>query len=122
MAAPATKSKMRVVDLNKVRAARLEKKGPGPLVEFGKHKLQCPPEVPFMVLEAFGRMESAQSEASAEKSSGALLDAIHELLGDDQFKKFMDERPATEDMAAFLEGVLSEYGVEAGESSASPES
>jgi hypothetical protein len=113
---------MRVVDLNKARAARLEKKDPGPVVEFGPHKLQCPPEVPFMVLEAFGRMQQAQKEDSGDIAASAMLDAVHALLGEKGFKLFMGESPATEDIGAFLEGVLGEYGLDAGESPASPSS
>ena len=123
MAAPvAAKNKRRVVDLNKMRAARLEKKGPGPVVEFGNAKIQCPPEVPFMVLEAFGRMETAQNDESAGGTASATLDIVRSLLGADGFEKFMAESPATEDIAAFLEGVLKEYGVDVGESQASSES
>ena len=112
----------RELDLNKLRAARFEAKGEGPTVKFGKHTFVCPPEVPFMVVEAFGRMENAENNSSGFEAAGAILDAVRRLIGNDQFDKFMAEDPSTEDIADFLTGVMNLYGVEPGESPASPES
>jgi len=114
--------KPRKVDLNKLRAARLEGKGPGPTVDFGRHTFQCPPEVPFMVVEAFSRLEVLQEKEDGNGSATALLDAVRGLLGEKQFKMYMAQNPSTEDMSDLIEGVFTEYGLTAGESSASPES
>lgn len=111
----------RVVDLNKIRAARYEKKGPAPQVVFGKTTMTLPREVPFVVVEAFGRMDTANKADDAAGSSAALLEAMKGLLTKD-FNAFMAENPSADDMAAFLEGVLKEYGIDAGESAASEES
>jgi hypothetical protein len=118
----ATGAKSRTVDLNKMRAARLEKKGKGPVVKFGKNTLQCPAEVPFMVVEAFGRMDLAQSENNGTQVAGPLLDVLKALFGLEQFELFMAENPSAEDMGDLLTAVLREYGIEEGESEASPTS
>lgn len=120
--ATATKKPTRELDLNKLRAARFEAKGEGPTVKFGKNTFTCPPEVPFMVVEAFGRMESAEENASGFEAATAILDAVRRLIGDDQYAKFMAEDPSTEDIVEFLTGIMNLYGVEPGESPASPES
>ncbi len=119
---PAPKANKRVVDLNKMRAARLEKLGEGPVVQFGKNEFQCPPEVPFMVVEAFGRMANAQDDETGYAASTAILDAVRRLIGQEQFDKFVEENPSVEDFQEFLTGAMNEYGVEPGESEASPES
>jgi hypothetical protein len=111
----------RVVDLNKLRAARYEKKGPAPKVAFGKRTFTLPREVPFVVVEAFNRIDEATKSENTASSTAALLDAMKGLLGKD-YDAFMAESPSTDDMTAFLEGVLTEYGIETGESEASPES
>lgn len=122
--ATATSKKRRRVDLNKIRAARLEAKGEGPEVEFGENVFKLPPELPFTVVEAFGTMNAnAQDEEfDGFVAASAVLDAAKGLLGPDQFDLFMKEQPSSEDFSAFIEAVLEEYGVTAGESEASPES
>jgi hypothetical protein len=105
-----------------MRAARLEKRGKGPVVEFGKNKFQCPPEVPFMVVEAFGRMDAAQTDGDTQAIASSLLDGIKGLFGEDGFALFMADNPSAEDMGDLLTGVLSEYGIEQGELEASPAS
>jgi len=111
--------KARKVDLNKMRAARLEKLDPGPILEFGDETFQCPAEVPFAVIEAFARLETADQQQNGEKATAALSDAVRGVLGD-QFEKFMALNPSTEDLVAVIEEVFSEYGVDLGELSASP--
>ena len=112
--------KGRTVDLNKMRAARLEELGEGPTVEFGSLKLVCPPEIPFAVVEAMDRLEVDQE--TGRGAATALKEGIRELLGEKQFDKFMKERPSAPDMMNFVEAVFNSYGVDAGESSASTES
>ena len=112
----------KIIDLNQLRAARLEKLGKGPCVQFGERVFQCPPEIPFRVIESFGRMEKAQLADDGYASSAALLDSVRFLLAADQFAQFMDENPSTDDMVSFITGVFTEYGVAEGESSASPAS
>lgn len=117
----AAKRKARKVDLNKMRAARLEKLGPGPTVEFGDVTFQCPAEVPFAVIEAFASLEAADESKDGEKAIVSLKDAVRGMLGD-QFDAFMAQNPATEDMAGLIEIAFAEYGVDLGELSASPDS
>lgn len=112
----------RVVDLNKSRAARYEKRKNGPKVVVGKLTLQCPREVPFAVVEAFGKMEKATADNDSYASSTALREALSGLLGRGQFEQFMNESPSTDDMVDLINGVFELYGVEMGESSASAES
>ena len=113
-------AKGRIVDLNKMRAARLEGLGEGPTVEFGNLKLVCPPEIPFSVVEALDRLEVDQD--TGRGAATALKEGIRELLGEKQFEKFMKERPSAPDMMNFVEAVFESYGVSAGESLASTES
>jgi len=114
------KRKARKVDLNKMRAARLEKLSPGPVVEFGTETFQCPPEIPFAVIEAFANLEAADQAQDGDRSILALKDAVRGILGDDRFDAFMAQKPATEDMAGLIEVAFAEYGVDLGELQASP--
>lgn len=111
----------RVVDLNKARAARYEARGEGPKVVIGKVTLQCPTEVPFVVVEAFGKMEKAQKDNDSYASSTALTDAMRGLFGN-QYDDLMLQDPSTEDMIDLINGVFELYGVDVGESTASTES
>jgi hypothetical protein len=105
-----------------MRAARLEKLGPGPIVEFGNKTFQCPPEIPFAVIEAFANLEAADQSQDGDRAIMALKDAVRGILGDEEFDAFMAQKPATEDMAGLIEVAFAEYGVDLGELSASPDS
>ena len=110
----------RIVDLNKMRAARLEELGEGPVVQFGDATLKCPPEIPFTVVEALD--QSDVDQATGRGAATALKNGIRYLLGEEQFKTFMAQEPSSADMTNFVEAVFESYGVNAGESSASTKS
>src|ERR1051326_6194060 len=66
------------IDLNALRAARREASGEGPIVEFGDPAVEftMPTELPFVVVEAVGRLNEAgdDDEAQNRVASGMLGD------------------------------------------------
>lgn len=112
------KPRRKPVDLNKVRAARLEKIGPGPQVRFGETTFQCPPEIPFVVVEAFVHMGTGETTGNGVVVADSMASIVRGLFGE-RAQEFMDLYPSTDDLASMIEAVLAEYGVTAGESQAS---
>lgn len=115
---------MPAVDLNAARAARREGKDKaGPEVKFGRRTFKLPVELPFEAVQHIvdmGELDPDDEDGRAA-TPRLMLGIVRGILGDD-FGKFMAERPSTEDVAALVEGVLKEYGLDAGELPASAES
>jgi hypothetical protein len=113
------------IDLNALRAARREASGEGPIVEFGDPAVEftMPTELPFVVVEAVGRLNEAgdDDEAQNRVASGMLGDIARALFGE-RYKEFLGLRPSAQDVVALIGAVAEAYGTSEGESSASGES
>lgn len=126
----------KVVDLDKMRAAREEAKRQNgdqesleaPVVRFGGKTFSLPMEVPLDTVEALVEIEavSGDKEEGADltpEEQGRMVKAFkllaEALLGEDQFRQFQRNRPSFEDYQAFMEGALSQYGMTEGNSGAS---
>lgn len=91
------------IDLDAARAARREGKGKGPVLKFGGKEYQLPPELPFEALEPIRGMSDPDSAA------GAMVDLIKALLG--QYYDEIKGDLSFDDLEAFVEGAMEEYGV-----------
>lgn len=98
----------RRLDLDRLRAARLEAAKEPPLVTLGGEEFVLPAELPaeFVVVAARGDMEEAV---------GTLLDPA-------DVERFWKVRPSVADLMALFEGAPGLYGLDVGEPSASENS
>jgi hypothetical protein len=99
-----------VVDLTALRlareAARREANQEGPVVVIDGARCELAAEMPYEVLEAL--RDLSDDEAAA----GALANLTRGLLGE-HFEAFRASKPTLEDVKALIEGVMSQYGVNA---------
>lgn len=100
----------RVLDLDAARQARLEKKGPPPVVKQGGKNWALPAELPSEVVTGFGM---------AQRGDISGLDSALEALFGEQYADFKAEGLSWPDEEALLEGVLELYGFDLPGSSAS---
>lgn len=100
----------RVLDLDAARQARLEKKGPPPVIRQGGKDWTLPAELPADVVTGFGM---------AQRGDISGLDSALASLFGDQYDAFKAEGLSWPDEQALLEGVLELYGFDLPGSSAS---
>lgn len=91
------------IDLDAARAARREGKGEGPILRFGGKEYHLPPELPFEALEPI------RSISDPDMAAGAMVDLVKALLGPhyEEIKSTL----SLDDLEAFVEGAMQEYGV-----------
>jgi hypothetical protein len=107
---------MGTIDLDAIAAARREGKNEKPNVKFGGVDFELPPEMPFAVVEAVGRMQGVEGDNS--QVADAMADLAKSLFGP-RFREFLDLGPSVQDITALLEAIAPAYGVSPGESPAS---
>lgn len=107
----------KTIDLDSIRAARREALGAGPTILFGGVEFELPVEMPFAVIEAFGRMQAGDDEKNLEATL-AMMDIARALFGD-RYQEFMALGPSNNDVTSILEHISDAYGTDAGESQAS---
>ena len=106
-----------MIDLNAARAARREAKHEAPTVVFGdpEKTYNLPVEMPVEVFEHLAAAELAEKNKDVSSGFTAMLGIVNALLGDKQYKSFMDQRPSKEDLEVLFEGFMAEYGMAATE-------
>lgn len=91
------------IDLDAARAARREGKGLGPVLVFGGKEYQLPAELPFEALEPIRGLSDSSTAA------GGMVDLVKALLG--QHYEEVKAELSFDDLEAFVEGAMREYGV-----------
>lgn len=104
------------IDLDALRAARLEAAGESPTVVFGGVTFALPPELPFEVAEYAAIL--TDEDVTDAASVSAIKGCFRELL-DEQYDAFMALRPSKEDVDALFGAVMDLYGTSPGEPAAS---
>ena len=116
-----------MVDLNKARQARAAKREAdetAPTVTIEDKTFELPIELPYDAVEFITRMaqfSDDEGKTSPVEVNEVTRGFIAAVLGP-RFGEFMELRPSTQDIEALMQGVLEEYGMTAGESSASESS
>lgn len=124
------------IDLDAVRAARLEEIGAGPTVRFGGQDFTLAPEldleVAFQLAEASRCRRAARALEGDDPETKVLridyqgeaadhsMGAVRAILGQ-HFDAFRAQHPSNNDVSALIEAVLVEYGTDQGEPQASEE-
>ena len=107
------------IDLDALAAARREAAGEAPVVRFRGREFEMPAELPFTIVEAVGKINSAEDEKTKNARTAEMLGDVARSLFGDRYQEFIDLRPSTNDIGVLLEKVTDEYGTSVGESSAS---
>lgn len=102
-----TKPAPRVIDLDRARKARAEKNGEPVTLRLGGKDFALPAEMPI--------------EFALQAAEGEMRNAIAALLGD-QVDAFFAMQPSLGDFAELAEQAGAVYGIELGDTSASPSS
>jgi hypothetical protein len=106
---------MSTIDLDAVRAARREAEAQAPSVKLGGKVFELPVELPFGVFLLLPELRNEDTSVAAVSA------VVRELFGE-KHDEFMALGPSMEDLEALLNGVMEEYGLNPGESEASPDS
>jgi len=103
-----------VIDLDKIGAARREAQEERPVIRFNGKEFQLPPEMPFAVIEAIGRLTPAEEGGTVDnaKLAESIADIAHSLFGH-RYREFLNLGPSVEDMSALLENIAPAYGLSA---------
>jgi len=99
-----------IIDLDKLAAARREAVAECPVVRFGGVDFTLPPEMPFAVIEAVGRLQVEDEDQRNSALAESMGDIAHALFGKD-YRKFLDMGPSIPDITALLESVPAAYGM-----------
>jgi len=107
-----------VIDLDKIGAARREAQEERPKIRFSGKDFQLPPEMPFAVIEAIGRL-APKEDGTVDNAalSESIADIARSLFGD-RYREFLNLGPSVEDMTALLENIAPAYGLKADEAEA----
>jgi len=109
-----------IIDLDQIAAARREATAECPVVRFGGEEFTLPPEMPFAIIEAVGRMQNEDEATRNAALAESMGDIAHSLFGS-KYRKFLDMGPSVQDISALLESVPKVYGlVESAEETPEP--
>lgn len=97
-----------IIDLDKIGAARREAQEERPVIRFSGNDFQLPPEMPFAVIEAVGRLSGNEADNAALAES--MADIARALFGK-RYREFLDLGPSVEDMTSLLSEVAPAYGL-----------
>lgn len=100
-----------VIDLDKIGAARREAQDERPLIRFGGKDFQLPPEMPFAVIEAVGRLSAGPD---GEPDNSALAESMSDIaraLFGTRYREFLGLGPSVEDLTALLGEIAPAYGM-----------
>ena len=110
----------KTIDLDALADVRREAEAEAPVVKFRGKEFEMPIEMPFVLVEAAGRLAAVEDD---EDKQGAV---VGEMLGDvarslfgAKYKEFIDLGPSTGDVLDLITAVSGAYGTSSGESSAS---
>ena len=102
-----------VIDLDKIGAARREAQEERPMIRFSGKDFQLPPEMPFAVIEAIGRLSPGEDgQVDNAALSESIADIARSLFGG-RYREFLNLGPSVEDMTALLEHIAPAYGMKA---------
>jgi hypothetical protein len=107
------------INLDQARAARREKLEINPTVTFGGAEFEMPIELPLSAVSNLRKLALATQVNDGDAIEAALLGTAESLLGPEQYAKFLAFTPSIGDLAAFIEGIPGEYGLDLGEAPAS---
>ena len=110
------------INVDQDAAARRESAGIHPELIWKGDTYELPVELPIDCVRALGRLSRASKSKDGEKIQDGLVAVMENLLTDEDFKRFMRGRPSISDISAVVAGIPEEYGIQAGESTASPKS
>jgi len=100
-----------IIDLDKIAAARRETKGELPIVKFGGEDFTLPPEMPFAVIEAVGKIRADENgEVDNSVVAESMGDIARALFGK-KYRRFLDLGPSAEDISALLQNLPPLYGM-----------
>jgi hypothetical protein len=107
------------INLDEQRAVRREAAGIHPTLTVGGREYDLPVELPVEAIRHLKSLAEATKKKDGDAITDALLGALEAMLGR-EFAEFMTNGPSIQDLAAVVSGIPAEYGMELGESSASP--
>lgn len=110
------------INLDEARAARREaqKEIPEPIV-FNGVEFELPLELPITCVHWMTKLGVASEKKDGEGITKALVGTVEALFSAETCERFMAFNPSLEDLLAVVEGLPEEYGLTAGESTASAE-
>lgn len=115
---------MSEINLDELRAARREANAEPIVFILSGERFQLPVELPFEAAEKLADMASTDDDPDAvRRQLTAIVGLMKALLGSD-WDRFLalDPKPSMKDIEAIADKVLSTYGVDSGNSPASPTS
>jgi hypothetical protein len=110
-----------MINLDKARAARAAKReanGKAPVVVLGGQRFTLPVELPFSVANLMVKVGTLSQKNDTAGLEGIIEKIIRSMVGD-QYDEFMKHLPSLDDITELFEGMLKEYGLSPGESTAS---
>jgi len=109
-----------VIDLDKIGAARREAQEERPMIRFSGKDFQLPPEMPFAVIEAIGRLRPDEGgEVDNAALAESMADIANALFGK-RYREFLNLGPSVEDMTTLLTHIAPAYGMKADEDAEKP--
>ena len=100
-----------IIDLDKIGAVRREAKKDRPVIKFGGQEFQLPPEMPFAVVEAVGRIQRAGNDEEKNAVVAESMADIARALFGDGYRKFLDLGPSVEDVSTLIDNIAPTYGL-----------